>query len=376
MDTYDILIVGGGMAGLGCARVLREKGATDFCLVTEHVGGRAPLTGHDALSSACYARSDYCHMQPFLSYGRRASIWKGRLITQEKKWRPSAIALRHPILFLSFVFHIWRFDRRYQRFMRRNEFMSQKESMEKDPELLKIYNQSASDFLHEHGLAPLGTVLISTLVRVTSFLSLEESSAFLMLWIWLILLRRARECTVDGEKITENLHFCITLDCVCSIKQKKDEWVVETTSGHTMAARRLVMATPITVTQKLLNISSPGRTDLNVFMAKVRGTAKKKYVDGRYNVFPMGCPDVSIIDGEDGTYELYSLRADFDLSHYFDDYCVLYTKSWEPAACLGKELHFSQKGNNLFIVGDCNFPCLEAAYVSGMQAAKALLERM
>ena len=374
MQIFDTVIVGGGLAGLGCARTLKSNGCENFCIVSENIGGRAPIFGRDELSPAFYTRSDYAHLKPFLILGRSATIWKGRLITPEKKWNPFGILCRHPLKCMKFLFQVWAFDIRYQRFMHRSESMAQKEAIQEDPVLFRLYNQSAADFLTEHHLESLGPELIGTLVRVTRFISLTEASSFLMLWIWLLLVRRAYECTVDIEAMTAGLTSHIQVGSVQFAQRKgNDMWEVETRSGQKFITRHLVLATPITVTQKLLSMTEPKRIGLNVFMAKVRGRAKPEHIDGRYNVFPLENPDVSIVDGEDGTYELFSLRRDFDLSKYFENCTVLYKKQWQPATFAGKDIQKTDMGGNLYVIGDGNFPCMEAAYVSGMQVAKKLL---
>ena len=78
---------------------------------------------------------------------------------------------------------------------------------------------------------------------------------------------------------------------------------------------------------------------------------------------------------DDGTYELFSLRPDFSLSQYFDDYTVLWQKEWLPATFSGRELVETNCGDDVYVIGDANFPCMEAAYVSGLSIAQKLINQ-
>jgi predicted NAD/FAD-dependent oxidoreductase len=70
---YETVIVGGGIAGLACARQLYDGGRS-FLLVTEDVGGRIRTSADGTVNlGAYYVRGDYDHVNQFVDRGRGLS---------------------------------------------------------------------------------------------------------------------------------------------------------------------------------------------------------------------------------------------------------------------------------------------------------------
>ena len=68
---YETVIIGGGIAGLACARRLHDS-QRPFLLITEDVGGRICTSADGAVNlGAYYVRSDYSHVNRFVDRGRR-----------------------------------------------------------------------------------------------------------------------------------------------------------------------------------------------------------------------------------------------------------------------------------------------------------------
>src|SRR3954453_910375 len=71
MRTVDTVIIGGGVAGLSCARRLREAGR-EFRLITDRLGGRMFAGGAATHNfGAAYLTSDYRHVGRFVDRGPR-----------------------------------------------------------------------------------------------------------------------------------------------------------------------------------------------------------------------------------------------------------------------------------------------------------------
>jgi len=67
----ETIIVGGGIAGLGCARTLQDNNHP-FLLITENIGGRI-LTSKDGTVNygAYYVGDDYYHVLKYVKKKRR-----------------------------------------------------------------------------------------------------------------------------------------------------------------------------------------------------------------------------------------------------------------------------------------------------------------
>ena len=52
---------------------------------------------------------------------------------------------------------------------------------------------------------------------------------------------------------------------------------------------------------------------------------------------------------------------------------ILEKKDWNPAGFFGRTLIESKQAKNLYIIGDYHFPGLEAAFITGIQAARSIV---
>jgi hypothetical protein len=369
MRRAKIIVVGGGLAGIGCATEFEKLGIEDFLLISKDIGGRAPRTDETIPRATFYVRTEYKNLKLFLKLGRRADAWKGRLVTPTKTWRPLFIMLRHPFLAVRFYALTRKFNNHYTRFMALCETASQKEAMEDDPYLKNLYQMKATDFLKTHGLTKLQPELIATLVRVTGFITIEEASAFLMFWIWLILVKNGRECTIDIQEMTKGIASKIVVDEIREIKNTPQGWLL----NDAFLCDTLVMATPINITKKMLGDSSlPDQKIIEVYSCIVEGRPRPLYNQGQYNVLPADEKDVVVVKNDDGTYLFCSTSETYDLGKYFESFKVIEKKNWNPAGFFGDALIDSKRSKDLYVIGDYHFPGLEPAYLTGIQAARSI----
>jgi glycine/D-amino acid oxidase-like deaminating enzyme len=188
------------------------------------------------------------------------------------------------------------------------------------------------------------------------------------------LVKEGRECTVDFEKLVSCFKDKIIQGEAASVSKTSDGWSVTTVSGETYRCKKLVMAAPISVSRDLLGLDLPSQKSIAVYSAIVRGKPRLKYDKGRYNVLPSNEKDVVVVRNEDGTYTFCSTQKDFDLSTYFEEFEVLERKDWDPAGFFGNTLIEARWADGLYLIGDYHFPCMEAAFVTGIQAARALVK--
>lgn len=375
MRHYNTIIMGGGMAGLGCARTLAENDMNDFVVLTKDVGGRAPRSDNKATLATFYARSDYTNVQPYLSLGRRATPWKGCLITDTGKvWRAIPILIRHPVEAFRFMQLILKYDKHYQRFMKKCTTLSQAEALNEDPFLLNLYTQPAWDCVKEWNIRHIGEIMIRTLVRTTGLIDMDAANGFIMCWIWVIAIRRTYECTIDIEKLISPFSKRIITDTVENIIYENDTWILKTKTGHTYSADTLVAATPLDVSCALLDRKMEPRFPVVASMQHIRGTPKKQYCVTRYNVLdPSDTNAISLVDCDDGTYLLISNKEKPDPSQYFTHYTIIDYCFWNPAGFIGLQPIPSCIDKHLYMIGDFNVLSMEAAFVSGTYAANRVL---
>lgn len=370
---FETIIVGGGMSGIGCARTL---GNHSFVMISKEIGGRVQ-TSHDGNVNygAYYARADYYDLLPFIRFTKRIRPDDLLFKRGTRTWKRFDIVKRHPVLMSRFFFHLIRFDFHYQRFKCSAKYESQKSLVEKDPHLKKLFSMEAKTFLHTYRLEKLIPEFIDPVIRASAFLDVEEQSvtAGFMLLLCLILLHPTYEFVLDEQAVTNGFREKIILDEVVSVQSHGDEWSLKTQKGYVLNCKRLVMATPILVTKRLLNLSITTNQPVSVYMTHVNGVLCEDAPASSYVLFPPHrSQDIVLTKEIDGTFLLYSHSAQTDLAAYFKTADVIAKKYWHPAFCIGPVFIETEFSNNLFVIGDHNISGIHDAFLTGVYAANRI----
>lgn len=377
MQTYKTIIIGGGMAGLGCARTLIEHGKTDFLLLTKDIGGRVTTSEDHAVNyGAFYARDDYTYVLPYIRLRKRIKLRDIAAGMGHKQWSYRAVIRSHPVALIRLYCEIIRFNRHYQWFKKNSVVMSQKEALECDPYLQKLYTQDAKEFLKEKNLHVLLASLINPVIWTTAFLHAENVSAIVMLGCLLILVHRTYEFSPDWEKLIAPFSKNIIQDAVLGIAYTNDHWTIETEKGDVYRAQAIVLATPINVTKRLLHLKEKTNTPISVFMAHVRGKLRATYetLPYHYIIFSPSRTDVALVKEPNNTYIFYSHKKQYDLSHYFSEYTIIHQRHWDPAFFMGNIMIESARKNNVYVIGDHNVCSMEDAFTTGVYAANQIIK--
>src|SRR3989344_4331157 len=128
MHTYKTLIIGGGMARIGCAQRLTDAGERDFLMVTTDIGGRVPCSDDgDVNYGAYYVRKDYKHLLPYVRLKRRIKISQYFILPD----RPLHHVIFHHVWHLPslvyFLLFCLKVKRHYLHYKTNYEKLSQKE---------------------------------------------------------------------------------------------------------------------------------------------------------------------------------------------------------------------------------------------------------
>ena len=85
-------------------------------------------------------------------------------------------------------------------------------------------------------------------------------------------------------------------------------------------------------------------------------------------------PVQALANLQDGTYLLYHQGERPSLDEFFKDPEIIAHHYWNPAGTInGHNLIESNRGNNLYLIGDYNVAGLEDAYITGIYAANQIL---
>ena len=110
-------------------------------------------------------------------------------------------------------------------------------------------------------------------------------------------------------------------------------------------------------------------------MLHVKGTPKKDITRKKYQLFSPTSNVQVIADLEDGIYLFYYKNEPPTLKNYFKKFQVIAHKRWSPAGTInGHILIESNRGNNMYLIGDYNIAGLEESYATGLYSANQIIK--
>lgn len=373
---HDIIIVGGGMAGIGCAHRLLENGYS-FTMITEDIGGRVKTSPDGKVNyGAYYLTADYKNTLPFAEIGKELKLSEACFHNGNERYR-----------FLSYRFlkHIPAFLRLYKDARKaRKHFVKQcelgadyprDEIVENDPFAKKYFHQIAGDYIRERRLdAFVDEYLQPLLWGVSFFGDCRKVSTAIFLGSMMVMLSRPRRFIMHCDKMIEKFKENIIFDSVAGVKCRNGLYELTTTSGEHYECEKLVLATPMHITNGLVKPQKI-KGGANVSYYHVTGDLKEPYKNEIYNIFPIA-EQTAIGKEADGSY-LYYYTGDDRISTYFRTWTVITHDEWTPCLYIyGDHLVDVHPEPNLFLANDHNIFGMEQAYLSGKYAAKLVMRSL
>ena len=375
IENYEVVIVGGGISGLACARRLTELGRTSFRLITEEIGGRLPTSTDGKVNyGAFYVRSDYRHVLPFVRCTRRMNVRRAMFFHGEDalsflSWRN----LWHLPSLLRFLCFLRRFRREYEQFRRETEAVSQKEALKAHPWLEDLVREPAVELVSRLGIQYWADRFLGNLVRATSFLEIRQISSCYFAAACLPITMRTCEFEFQKSRLYETFLPSIESGSVTSIGAgAARRWRITTAEGRELEADHVVVATPLDRARKLIPIADPVNPAVSVFMLHVRGGLRPAYRSRCMYFFPPESSNIVMINEPDGTSLFYSKTSTPDLEPYFENHAVIHQRHWDPAFFIGPHVLESDRGEGLYLIGDHSICSLEDAYITGLFAANRI----
>lgn len=370
----ETIIIGGGIAGLACAHELaRHK--QNFLLLTENVGGRIEHSKGGAINYGAYFVLDnYKHILPFVKKGERLHPFLIEFHDRKKRAYHLLKLGLHPLQTFRLVSLLLRFKTKYERFKKQCETTSQKNAIESSPELHDLYRQKAENFVKEKGIEQISKTILCEGVYMCTFLPLSKVSAFDFMRLCLGLLIPAYEFVFLKDKLIKNFKRKIVIDSALQFKKNK-LYQVQTKTGKIYRAKNLVLATPSTITKKLLGLKKT-KLGANAYVFHISGDLKEKWEKGQFELFKSDSSVIFIRRQKDGTYIFYSKKENVNLRNYFINPVVIFKKCWQPAFNItGNELLDCEQIEDLYVIGDHNVIGLEDSYITGLFAANEILKK-
>jgi len=359
---------------LACARRLHDGGRS-FLLITENIGGRIRTSTDGAVSlGAYYVTRDYVHVNQFADRGRRIKrrpILRG---ADDGSFSRSDLSLLiHLPQTLRFRRLIRQFHRHYEMFKRDCESVSQAQAIRADPLLWELYNEPAREFIRRHQIEDLARLYLAPYAQGTAFASLDRLSAFTMLVGVLPTIVPIFEYTFRFDDLTAGFEDTIVVDSVVSLNRSADQYLVHTASGQTLHAASVVVATPIDVSARLLDLGVL-KDSIDAHMFLLEGRLRSPWAQASFSLFPEGDESCAIAQQANGQILLVSVSEQPDFGRFFDTWDVIEHHHWDPAFHLdGDALLECEQGPGVYLIGDHNVCTLEDSYITGIYAANRIL---
>lgn len=374
-QTLETIIIGAGIAGLGCARQL-YKHKREFLIITENVGGRIATSKDGRVNYGAYfVLNNYRHILPLVEKCEKLHPFFVEFHDKRRHFYHLVKMCAYPVQVLRLLYLLHNFKSKYERFKKICETKSQKLVIEADPELKKLYFQTASGFIKEKKIVEIANKFLSEGIYMCTFLPLSKVSAFDFMRLCLGLILPAYEFKFLPEKATGGFKEKIIIDSVTVVKKSGHEYEIQTKSGEVYKAHHVVIATPPSVAQKLIGLNKI-KTGSNAYVFHVSGELKDKWKGGQFELFDSDSPVIFIRKQGDNSYIFYSKTAMPNFENYFIQPKILFKKHWEPAFNItGDELLECEQGENLYLIGDHNVIGLEDSYITGVLAANKILAK-
>lgn len=369
----DILIIGAGMAGLGCAKRLNENGHK-FKIITENIGGRVKTSPDGDVNYGAYYITDDCkNVLPFVDLTGNVKFSNARLHKGNQTYRLFSLrAVKHGFAFLRLLKDLWEFRKHINKNRKLGTEYSREELIEHDPLIRQYYHEQAGEYIKRRGLEKIVDEYLEQFLWASFFYDCRKVSTALFLGSLLPLVVKGRSFKMHFEKIIQDFKENIIFDSVNSIKRTEIGFELTTKSGKIFNCKKLVLATPMTITNKLVK---PQKINggINVSYYHLSGKIKPQYAGKGYNFFSID--EAAAISREPNGTNLYFYSGKDNINKYFDEYEVIAHDTWSPCLYfLGDNYVNMHPELNLFLANDHNVPSVEDAYISGRYTAKLVMQ--
>jgi hypothetical protein len=372
--NIDTVIIGAGIAGLACAKKLQEHNH-DYLLISENIGGRI-LTSKDSSANygAFFVCSDYHNVLKYVTLGTRIRLRDFCLHDKDENYvlfEPKLI--RYFNQFIKTISILYKFRRAFRKFRINSHNMSQKKAIENNPFLHELYMKNAVDFVKEQNLESGTDVYLSKALNSTTFSHIKDMNALSFLQFLLPLITRIYTFKFEKERMIESFKEKIKMDKVIDLQYKDSRYKIKS-KGDIFSSKNVVLATEIGWSKHFANVKKSNKP-VSTHLHHIEGTPKKIVSNKRYHLFSPKSETQAIADLLDGTYLFYYKQKQPKLENYFSKYKIIDSHFWDPAGTInGHNLIESNRGKNMFLIGDYNIAGLEEAYITGIFAANNIID--
>ena len=370
----DTVIIGAGISGLACAKKLQENNR-DFLIISENIGGRILTSRNETANyGAFFVCSDYTHVLQHVTIKTRIKLSDFCFHNNKSYVLFSPTLILYSYQFMKILKLLYMFRKHLRHFRKISENISQKSSIENDHFLYKLYMQNASDFVKEQKMEKGTKKYLSQALYSTTFSQIKNMNAFSFLEFLLPLITPIYTFKFEKEKMIEPFKDKIVNSFVKELKYKNKIYEIKF-DENIINAKNVVLATEINWSKNFAEVKKVNKP-VSTNMLHIKGVPAVKYSSKLYHLFTPPSNVQAIANLTDGTYLLYYKNERPNLNVYFEDPEIIAHHFWNPAGTIdGHNLIESNRGKNLFLIGDYNVAGLEESYITGIFAANQIINK-
>jgi hypothetical protein len=374
MKTFKTVIVGAGISGLACARTLIENDE-DFIIISEDIGGRILKSTDGSVNyGAFFVCSDYYNLLKFVKLKSQIRLRDFCFHEKDESYiffEPKL--LKYSFQFLKVVKMLYKFRKHFRKLRKETVEISQKKAIENDAFLYDLYMQNAADFVKKQNIERGTKTYLSKGLYSTTFSIIKEMNAFSFLQFILPIITPIYRFSFEQEKMIQPFKNRILINKVTNIIYKNGKYKIQA-GKEAYQAKNIVLATQINWSKKFAGINKVN-LPVSTNMIHIKGKTTKEYSRKSYHLFSPSINTQAIANLNDGTYLFYYKDKQPNLKKYFFNPKIMESKYWNPAGTInGHNLIESNRGKNMFLIGDYNIAGLEESYITGIYAANKIIK--
>jgi len=372
-NVYESIIIGAGISGLACAKTLQQNNK-DFLIISENIGGRI-LTSTDGKVNygAFFVCSDYHHVLKYVSLKSRIKLREFCFHDGDATYflfEPRLI--KYFLQFAKGIKLLYKFRKHLRRLRKTTEILSQKEAMEQDRFLFNLYMQKADEFVRKQKIQGITEIYLSKALHSTTFSSISEMNAFSFLEFLLPLITPIYSFSFEMEEMTKAFKEKMLCNHVEDVIYKDGKYTIKT-NDESFKATNIVLATNINWSENFAGVNKTNKP-VSTNMLHIQGIPKDIIAKKKYHLFSPTSNVQSIAYLPDNTFLFYYKKKPYSLDTYFEKPKIINHHYWDPAGTInGHELIESNRGNNLYLIGDHNVCGLEDSYITGIYVANQIM---
>jgi hypothetical protein len=371
---YETIIIGAGISGLACAKILQEHDK-QFVIISETIGGRI-LTSKDGKVNygAFFVCSDYYHMLQYVTIQSRIKLRDFCFHDGDKIYvlfQPKFI--RYIVQFIKIIKILYTFRKHLRKLRKTTENISQKNAIKQDSFLYKLYMENANDFIKRKKIQTGTEIYLSKALYSTTFSTIYEMNAFSFLQFLLPLITPIYTFSFKTNEIIQTFKDKIFITQVNDVSYYDGIYTIKT-NKDTLHCTNIVLATEITWSKKIAHITQTNKP-ISTNMLHIRGIVKDVISKKKYHLFSPKNNIQAIAHLPDNTFLFYYKKKPYSLERFFINPKIIGQHHWDPAGTInGHELIECKRGQNLYLIGDYNICGLEESYITGLYAANQIIK--